>query len=99
MRIYTTNGVTTIDQDELLLAKIEGENLSGIDISDLRIDADTLSKQYLMAESIPETVVRDPAGNVIEVKKYHEVKRYAVLKAAYLDKVKKAEEQVNERSR
>jgi hypothetical protein len=80
------NGVILIDGDEELLNKIKGEDLSDIDVSDLNLDAHTLSYQYLIADSTPKTVVRDPAGNVLEEKMYHEAKRYAVLKHKYLDK-------------
>jgi hypothetical protein len=89
MRIYTTDGVTVIDQDEVLLSKIEGKALTGVDVSDLRIDADTLSKQYLIAQSTPGPVIN---GNY----EYHESQRYAVLKVAYLNMVKEAEEKAKE---
>ena len=69
-----------IDGDEALLSKIEGEDLSSIDISDLKIDAQTLGEQYLIAESTPHTVGKDS-----EIKKDYEAKRYAVLKSKYLE--------------
>jgi hypothetical protein len=76
MRMHTIEGVLVIDGDEVLLAKIEGEDLSGIDVSDLPVDADTLSKQFLVAQCTP--------GQTYD---YHETKRYAVLKQLYMDKV------------
>jgi hypothetical protein len=79
-------GVIRVDGDESLLSKIEGKDLSGIDISDLKLDAQTLSKQYLLGESNlgPVTVV-----NGISTYGYQEAKRYAVLKNAYLAKFSK----------
>jgi hypothetical protein len=84
MRIQNLeNGVIVIDQDEALLAKIEGEDLSGIDVSDLPLNADTLGQQYLLALSN-----HGPVDVVDGIYNYGflEAKRYAKLKATYLDK-------------
>jgi hypothetical protein len=83
MRMYTIEGVLVIDGDEALLAKIEGEDLSGIDVSDLPLNADTLGQQYLLALSNPGPV--DVVDGVYYFGNF-EAKRYAKLKQAYLDK-------------
>jgi hypothetical protein len=75
------NGKILIDGDELLLKKIEGQSLAGVDISDLKLDADTLSKQFLIAVSNPGAVT---VVNGISTYGNIEAKRYAVLKNAYL---------------
>jgi hypothetical protein len=91
------NGVL-IDGDELLLAKIIGKDLSNVDISDLPINAQTLSQQYLIASSTPGpiSIVQDEFENDVQVYEYHESQRYAVLKFAYLNMVKEAEEKAKE---
>jgi hypothetical protein len=84
MRINFLEDGIRIDEDQDVLAKIEGQDLSDIDVSDLRLDAHTLSLQYNIATSTPKTVIKDDEGKIIEVKNYHEAKRYAVLKQLFL---------------
>ena len=71
----TENGLIIIEGDEQLLAKIEGESLDGVDVSDVRLTADNLADLYQVAEVRKELP-------------YH-IKRYAVLKQKYLDKFSK----------
>lgn len=79
-------GKILIDGDEALLAKIQGQNLSGVDISDLKLDAQTLSNQFSIAESNPSPVT---VVNGISTYGYQEAKRYSALKNAYLAKFSK----------
>lgn len=72
MRMYVTEtGEQIIDQDEELLARTEGKNLDGIDVSDMRIDSENVARLYEIA-SFRKTL--------------ESIGRYAVLKQLYLDK-------------
>jgi hypothetical protein len=68
-------GVIVIEGDEKLLAKIEGQSLVGIDVSDIRLDADNLAEVFDLAVNTPN----EP----------NNTKRYAVLKQKYLEKFSK----------
>jgi len=84
MRMYVTEtGEHIIDQDEELLARIEGENLDGIDVSDLRIDSENVAQLYEIAS------IR---------KSLESIGRYTVLKQLYLDKfdIKPVEDETQE---
>lgn len=71
MRInHLENGTIVIDRDEAVLAKLEGQSLDGVDVSDLRINADNLAKLYVKA--LPSAEIMD-------------AKRYAVMKQKYLE--------------
>lgn len=71
MRMYQTeDGKIVIDGDEAVLAKLKGQSLEGVDVSDLRINADNLAKLYVKALSSAEIM---------------DIKRYAVMKQKYLE--------------
>lgn len=76
LEIYTNDkGVIVVEGDEKLLAKIEGQSLVGIDVSDVRLDADNLAELFDVADRTPGTP--------------NNIKRYAVLKQKYLEKFSK----------
>jgi hypothetical protein len=80
------NGKIVIKGDEALLAKIEGQSLAGVDISDLRVNADTLAELYSIASAAPTTNFYSAAsGTRVLIKTQDNIKRYAVMKQKYLD--------------
>lgn len=68
-------GKIIIEGDEKLLAKIEGQSLAGIDVSEVRLSADNLAELFDVASRTPDTP--------------DNIKRYAVYKTKYLDKFSK----------
>lgn len=71
MRMYQTeDGKIFIKGDEVVLAKLEGQSLAGVDVSDLRVDADNLAKLYVKAQGSADIM---------------NTKRYAVMKQKYLE--------------
>lgn len=60
-----------IKGDEHLLAELEGEDLSAVDISDVRITADELAELFDIAD---------------RTKNVKDIKRYAALKAGFIEK-------------
>ncbi|MBY0144256.1 hypothetical protein [Neobacillus niacini] len=83
-------GKIVIKNDEELLSKIEGQSLEGVDISDFRVSADDLAKLFNLAQSTRYTYVKeDGVENPQVIKTHDNVKRYKVLKAAYLEKFSK----------
>lgn len=71
MRIsHTETGKIVIDRDEQLLARIQADpSLTGINVADMRICAESLATLYTVAEAR-----KDPAS----------IKRYALMKQLYL---------------
>lgn len=77
------NGVIVIEKDGKVLNKIAGEELDGVDVSDLKVDAQTLAHSYNLAERNADLI---------------HAKRYAVLKQKYLQhNPKNPEEEVAEK--
>ena len=63
-------GKIVVDKDEVLLAKIQSDpSLAGIDVSDFRINAESLMKLYNAAEA-----QKTPAS----------IKRYALMRQLFL---------------
>lgn len=87
MRMYQTeDGKIFIKGDEAQLAKIEGQSLEGVDISDLRVNADNLAKLYSIASASPTTEFYNTAnGERVLTKTHDNIKRYAVMKQKYLE--------------
>jgi hypothetical protein len=81
------NGIFLIDGDEELLSNIEGQSLAGVDISDFAISADDLAKLFNLASSTRYTYVyENGVQNPQLIKTHDNIKRYAVLKDAFLAK-------------
>jgi hypothetical protein len=76
------SGKILIEGDEALLAKIEGQSLVGVDISDLQVDAQSLSEIYCLACSTRNSHVYNVHSEV--VKTHDNIKRYQVLKTEFL---------------
>ncbi|MFD0827106.1 hypothetical protein ACT8ZR_15815 [Neobacillus sp. M.A.Huq-85] len=77
---------TIIDGDSELLSKIEGEDLSDVDISEFALSADDVANAYNLAKSTRYTYVYESGVQNPQLIKTHDnIKRYAVLKQAYLD--------------
>lgn len=66
---HAENGQITISGDESLLAKIEGENLGSLNVNDVRVNADELTKLFQSA-SAKKTV--------------ESIGRYKLLKQKYI---------------
>jgi hypothetical protein len=79
-------GKILIEGDAALLNKIQGQDLSSVNISDLQLDVQALMNQFNLAESNPGPVT---VVDNVQSYGYLEAKRYAVLKAAYLAKFSK----------
>ncbi len=72
MRMFINqNGVILIDEDQHVVSRTQNEDLSNVDVSKYRLDADELSKVFLDAET-RKTVAA--------------AKIYVVLKQRYLEK-------------
>lgn len=71
--IFSENNELFIDQDEQVLSKVEGVNLDGVDISDLRVGLDSLAKLYNQTEASDSKLNLEP------------FKRYAAMKAAVVE--------------
>lgn len=69
--IKLANGKQLIRDAEHLLAEIEGEDLSAVDISDVRVTADELAELFDIAD---------------RTKNVKDIKRYAALKAGFIEK-------------
>jgi hypothetical protein len=79
------NGEIVITGDEVLLQKIEGESLDGVDISGFQLSADNLADLFNLAQT---TYRNERSENGVD-KFTDDIKRYAALKAAYLAKFSK----------
>lgn len=80
------NGKIVIDGDAALLAEIEGQSLDGVDVSDLRVNADTLAQLYTIASAAPTTEFYSTAsGNRVLTKTQDNIKRYAVMRQKFLE--------------
>lgn len=78
MRInHLETGKIVIDQDDDVLAKVEGLNIDDVDVSDMRINAESLAKLYQKAKV---TDPRDEDEGFLDA-----FKRYAKMKQLYLD--------------
>ena len=64
------NGKRVIENDEHILSEIQGEDLSAVDVSDIRVTADNLSKLFDIADR-----TKDP----------NDIKGYAKLKEKFLE--------------
>ncbi|WP_046173679.1 hypothetical protein [Domibacillus indicus] len=71
MKMMYTGEKMVITGDESLLNRIDGKNLGGIDIRDIRLDADELARLYDIASA---------------EKTEENIKRYALAKEKYLAK-------------
>jgi hypothetical protein len=76
------SGMVLIEGDTALLSKIEGQSLTGVDIADLPVDAQTLSELYNLANSTRLSYVYNAHSEI--VKTHDNIKRYKALKAEFL---------------
>ncbi|MFE4524001.1 hypothetical protein ACFRCQ_18145 [Cytobacillus firmus] len=80
-----TNGKISISGDEHLIKKIEGVSLVDVDVSDLRVDSDSLAELYCEAATVSGQSELDAEGLPVWVENLDKIKRYAVMKQKYLE--------------
>jgi hypothetical protein len=78
LQIINTEKGIVIHGDEALLSKIEGQDLTGVDISDLRVDDQTLGELYNLAIHCRFTYVNNHFGELVTT--HDNIKRYKALK-------------------